>query len=352
MKGRGEPGAPTFVDLFAGCGGLSLGFAQAGYTPLEAVELDPHAAATHSVNLGGNVFVGDIADWLSCDPPRADVVLGGPPCQGFSQLGRQDPADPRNELWRHYMEALRVVRPDFFVLENVPAFLTSQQFQSLRAETHRGGQLSDWDIEEHVLDASLYGVPQSRRRAVVVGRPKGMPPLGIPTPITEVLTVADAIGSIDVHPQGTRLPDSTIDVLGLTVPGVFKMSDLHVTRSPTDLSLKRYKAIPPGGNRFDIPEELLAPCWRRHRSGSGDVMGRLRWDKPSVTIRTEFFKPEKGRYLHPELHRPITHLEAALLQSFPDDYLWCGTKTSIARQIGNAVPPRLARAIAEHISAV
>src|SRR5690606_27946388 len=99
----------------------------------------------------------------------------------------------------------------------------------------------------------------------------------------------------------------------------------------------------------DIREEYLAPCWRNHRSGSGDVMGRLWWDRPSVTIRTEFFKPEKGRYLHPTEHRAITHFEAALIQGFPEDYKWFGSKTSIGRQIGNAVPIPLAKAIAESL---
>jgi DNA (cytosine-5)-methyltransferase 1 len=128
------------------------------------------------------------------------------------------------------------------------------------------------------------------------------------------------------------------------------MKELHITRRPTELSLARFRAIPPGGSRKNLPDELMTECWRKHKSGAGDVMGRLSWDKPSVTIRTEFFKPEKGRYLHPHEDRPITHAEAALIQGFPEDFLWCGTKTSIARQIGNAVPPPLARAIAEHLA--
>ena len=111
----------------------------------------------------------------------------------------------------------------------------------------------------------------------------------------------------------------------------------------------------PGGGRFDLPRHLLPPCWANKPTGTTDVMGRMMWNRPSLTIRTEFFKPEKGQYLHPQwdpedpenrVNRPITHREAALLQTFPPDYLWCGTKIEIARQIGNAVPVKLASAIA------
>lgn len=121
--------------------------------------------------------------------------------------------------------------------------------------------------------------------------------------------------------------------------------DLHIKRNPTPKSIERYKAVPPDGNRFDLQRnapEITPQCWIRKKSGGTDLFGRLWWDRPSVTIRTEFFKPEKGRYLHPDQHRPITHREAARLMGFPDDFQFFGSKTEIARQIGNAVPPALA----------
>ena len=160
----------------------------------------------------------------------------------------------------------------------------------------------------------------------------------------------DAIGVLATKPLGSALPprETTIDVanLSLDVPGIFETHELHVSRFYTDLSLERFRHIPPGGNRFDLPFDLQAPCWQKHTTGSGDVMGRLHWDRPSVTIRTEFWKPEKGRYLHPTADRAITHMEAALLQGFPEDYRWCGTRASIGRQIGNAVPVELGRSVA------
>jgi DNA (cytosine-5)-methyltransferase 1 len=159
-------------------------------------------------------------------------------------------------------------------------------------------------------------------------------------------------------PGTTELPASKTSFFGKPVPGIFKGLELHVGRNPTERSLKRYDHIPPGGGRFDLPDHLLSECWRNKKTGTTDVMGRMRWDAPSLTIRTEFYKPEKGQYLHPHwielghpdnVNRPITQLEAAKLQSFPDDFLWCGSKIEIAKQIGNAVPSLLAKAIAVHL---
>jgi DNA (cytosine-5)-methyltransferase 1 len=130
---------------------------------------------------------------------------------------------------------------------------------------------------------------------------------------------------------------------------------LHWGRNPKPSSIERYKAVPPGGNRFDLARnrpDLLPACWANKPTGTTDVFGRLWWDRPSFTIRTEFFKPEKGRFLHPEAHRPITHREAARLQTFDDDFIFEGSRIEIARQIGNAVPPKLAAAIAGAVLAM
>ena len=131
--------------------------------------------------------------------------------------------------------------------------------------------------------------------------------------------------------------------------------NLHFGRMPTNISLERYRAVPPGGNRFDLLRnrpDITPQCWIKKKQGGTDLFGRLWWDRPSVTIRTEFFKPEKGRYLHPDQDRPITHREAARIQSFPDDFSFFGSKTEIARQIGNAVPVKLASAIARRAVAI
>jgi DNA (cytosine-5)-methyltransferase 1 len=345
------------LDLFAGAGGLSEGFRQAGgFVAVGAVEADRYAAATFTLNHPTvDLFAGDVSTWLSLGSVcRVDVVVGGPPCQGFSNLGSRRARDPRNSLWRRYVDALVAARPRYFVLENVADFLRSGQYEALRQATRPSGRLRDYRIEAGVLNAGEFGVPQLRKRAVVLGSHRDLPALGLPVGHLqgrqdEWATVHDAIGDLEADVHGLDLPASRFDILGESVPGPFKTLDLHLGRRPTRLSMDRYRAIPPGGNRRDLPEHLLAPCWRDHPTGSGDVMGRLRWDRPSVTIRTEFWKPEKGRYLHPEADRALTHLEAARLQGFPDDYLWCGPKAEIGRQIGNAVPILLGRAVARHI---
>lgn len=335
------------IDLFAGCGGLTAGFMSVeGFTSVAAVEHDREAAATYAENFGDHVYVGDISAWAKKDMPSAQVVIGGPPCQGFSALGLQDPDDPRSQLWNEYLRVLRAVDPDFFVLENVPQFLGSQQFRDLTAQTQRGGKLSRWRLEPHLVNAAQYGAAQARKRAIVIGRRAGTPELGPPDQIAVTRTVRDVLAHVSPRVKQVELPDSWSSFRGEPVRGVFKMTDLHVTRRPTAMSEARYRAIPAKGNRFNLPWELQTPGWRKHTSGSTDVMGRLHWDKPSVTIRTEFFKPEKGRYLHPKEHRAITHYEAALIQGFPESFVWCGGKIAIARQIGNAVPVPLGRAIA------
>lgn len=346
----------TVLDLFSGCGGLTEGFTsvrdrRARFIPVGAVELDRYAAATYASNFGAHVHQGDISDWIGDGVPSADVIVGGPPCQGFSALGKRDPDDNRNKLWTRYAEVVGRVRPLYFVLENVSPFLKSEQFRQLEEATESDGELREYTLEGSPLavNASEYGAAQKRRRAVVVGRLRDLPAIEM-AKVDEPITVRDAIGGTRAQVKKKELPrrTSTVKVANglIEAPGVFLTSDLHVTRNFTDLSLRRFAAIGTGGNRHDLPDELRAPCWLDHDDGSHDVMGRLHWDRPSVTIRTEFWKPEKGRYLHPSADRPITHKEAALLQGFPPDFRWCGSKISIGRQIGNAVPVELGRAIA------
>ncbi len=330
--------SPTFVDVFSGCGGLAMGFIMAGMRPLLAIEIDADSADTYILNVDRRIEIGDIADMRNL--PRADGLIGGPPCQGFSALGTRDPMDPRNKLWREYVRVLDATGADVFVMENVPGLLSSSQFAMFtKAVAARGFNLA----EDAILNAADFGVPQRRRRAIVIGSRLGVPELplrshGNSLGLAPYRTVRDAFKqspALSAEPTGRNW---------------------HRGRTrAADYSIIRYRAVPTGGNRFDLQKNLdaqglahLVPaCWRRKQSGTVDVFGRLKWDEPSVTIRTEFFKPEKGRYLHPDAHRPITVREAARLQSFPDSFKFPKDQalSSVARQIGNAVPPLLAKAV-------
>ncbi len=344
------------IDLFAGAGGLSLGFELANdemvdlrFEPVLAVEHDPAAALTYKTNFGVGVYDSDIEGFDPITYPDAEIIVGGPPCQGFSPLGRDRDDKSRtrlNALWEHYLSAVEQVKPLAFVIENVPEFQKSSEFDELRRRMASHPILRKYGYGFGVLNAADYGVPQSRRRGIFVavrGRkvPWPPPPTHGHGPIGQepVQTVRDAIG--DLPPIPTT--DQPVIRNGL--------QDLHIRRNPRPASLERYRAIPEGGNRFDLQRvrpDLTPACWANKPTGTTDVMGRLWWNRPSFTIRTEFYKPEKGRYLHPREDRPITHREAARLQTFPDTFIFEGTKIEIARQIGNAVPPLLGKVIALH----
>jgi DNA (cytosine-5)-methyltransferase 1 len=314
---------------------MTRGFVDAGaFEPIFAVEWDQDAASTYAANFGDHVFAGPVEHVAHF--PRADVVIGGPPCQGFSPLNMQGVGLERRALWREYLRALREAAPAAFVMENVPELLRSGEYQAFKREAEELG----YKVDGRVLMAADYGVPQTRRRAFVVGSRLGRFDWPSPT------HAAPADVSASTRPWCT-FRDA---VVGL--PLTPDETSWHNSRNPRALSLERYRTIPAEGEgRFELAArrpDITPPCWLRKKSGSTDVFGRLWWDRPAFTIRTEFYKPEKGRYLHPSEHRPITVREAARCQSFPDDFSFPLTQpmTSIAKQIGNAVPPILAKAVA------
>jgi DNA (cytosine-5)-methyltransferase 1 len=336
----------TLVDLFSGCGGMTRGFEDSGlFRSVFAVEFDRDAAATYAANFGDHVACGPIEDVASF--PAADVVIGGPPCQGFSPLNREAVGFERRGLWREYLRALEAIEPRAFVMENVPELLRSAEY----VEFQRRAEELGFEVEAEILNAADFGVPQRRRRAIVIGTRSAATAMASPTHAdpnpspargrAPWVTFREAVDGLPLQPDGRRW---------------------HRPRKPRPESVRRYKAVPrDGGDRFAMQRNLdraglgdLVPrCWREKPSGTTDVFGRLWWDRPALTVRTEFYKPEKGRYLHPSAHRPITVREAARLMSFPDDFVLPEEQamSSIARQVGNAVPPLLARRIAESLAA-
>lgn len=353
------------VDLFSGAGGLSVGFewlSEGQYTCVWANDFNRYAANTYNVNFPDVCRPGDIVDILeSSDPeiPAADIVVGGPPCQGFSLLNKKRADDPRKKLWIPFMQVIDITGARAFVMENVPQLLGSLEHAEI-AEWAADRGFSLWS---GVLLAADYGVPQSRKRAVIVGSIDTDPSLFFAPPRSHYdpskspNQIALLRGSYrsDAEPWRT-VRNAIFDLpqpVGTEIRDEAPPLDLHFGRNPTPMSRARYRAIPKEGmNRFDLQErapDLTPQCWINKTSGGTDLFGRLWWDRPAFTIRTEFFKPEKGRYLHPEQHRPITHREAARFQTFPDRFRFTGTKIEIARQIGNAVPPLLAKAIADRL---
>lgn len=360
---------PRLVDLFSGCGGMTLGFTEAyghHFTPVWANDFNESAAATYNRNFGPHCVGGDIVEILATraqDIPKADVVIGGPPCQGFSLLNKKRTNDTRKELWNPFLQVVDLAGADIFVMENVPQLLGSFEHGEIIGAAEALGFKLAWTK----LCAADYGVPQTRWRAFVIGC-RFMDPSSVFPPRrthynpanghTPELLLDKSMHVPNPEPWRT-VRDATEDLskpVGTEIRLEEPPYDLHFGRNPTPLSRKRYRAIPKEGmNRFDLQKrapELTPGCWIRKKTGGTDLFGRLWWDRPAFTIRTEFFKPEKGRYLHPSQHRPITHREAARLQTFPDSFAFHGTKIEIARQIGNAVPPMLAARIADCVLAL
>jgi DNA (cytosine-5)-methyltransferase 1 len=360
----------TLVDLFAGCGGMTRGFEDSGkFRSVFAVEFDRDAAATYAANFGDHVACRRIEDVASF--PRADVVIGGPPCQGFSPLNREAVGFERRGLWQEYLRALEAVEPQAFVMENVPELLRSAEY----AEFQRRAEALGFEVEGEILNAADFGVPQRRRRAIVIGTQTGAPIWPAPTHADPTSLTGGSLSLVahratkDYDPPSNPLTETSGLAPWVTfreavegLPLVANGRDWHRPRKPRPESVRRYKAVPrDGGDRFAMQRNLdrsglgdLVPrCWREKPTGTTDVFGRLWWDRPALTIRTEFYKPEKGRYLHPSAHRPITVREAARLMSFPDDFSLPEDQSmsSVARQVGNAVPPLLARRVAEALAA-
>jgi len=360
---------PRLIDLFAGAGGMTAGFTHFEkhvFEPVWANDFDAAAAKTFERNFG-HMHHGDIVSLLE-DPevviPQADVVIGGPPCQGFSLLNKERIGDPRRHLWIPFLEVVQRCHATVFVMENVPQLIGSPEHDAVlrRAET------MGFRTRSAILCAADYGVPQTRYRAIIMGaREQNPSPFFPPTrthrqpehgPHRPLFNGNPADWTDDAAPWRTvreviddLQPPTETEIREDAEPPL----DLHIRRNPTKVSQARYRAVPEGGNRFNLQHnapELTPGCWIRKTSGGTDLFGRLWWDRPSVTVRTEFFKPEKGRYLHPEQHRPITHREAARIQTFPDDFRFVGNKTDIAKQIGNAVPPVLAARLADVVLAM
>lgn len=318
---------PEVVELFAGAGLLSYAFAREGFTITRAIELDRTAAETYRRNLGPHV---ECADVTKAEPVgRCDVLVAGPPCQGFSSLGLMRDDDPRNGLTMHVVRFARAMRPVVVVIENVPRFVRSPVWTRLQRALEQEG----YEVQPFVLNALDFGVAQDRERSFTIATRAAMPTIARPR-TAKRSTVRDAFDAL---------------------PGKADGQNQHYAPAPSALALARMRVVPPGGDKRDIiraAPALAPPSWGRLDHGgceATDVWGRLAWDRPSNTLRTTLQNPSKGRYIHPEEHRVISLREAARLHSIPDEFTFAGRPYPIARQIGNSVPPLLGRAVARAV---
>lgn len=278
---------------------------------------------------------------------NVDLIVGGPPCQGFSQKGKRKTIhDERNFLFKYYYEVVSLVKPTYFVMENVPNLLTAENgyFKKEITELFEG---LGYTISSDVLNAAEFGVPQNRKRAVIIGK-LGSEAIGLPVPIEERVTIWDAISDLAYlnSGEGEEKQSYKYEPQSQYQRKLRENSDYlynHVATKHSDLALERLKLIPP-----NMGKEVLPPEHRTKSIYSG-TWSRMLKDDVSVTITTRFDTPSSGRFTHPFLDRAITVREAARIQSFPDSFVFYGNKGSQMKQVGNAVPPLLAKAIADVI---
>lgn len=344
---------PRVIDLFAGVGGLSLGFEKKGFDVVLANEYDASIATSYIENhkntkmIVGDITSLDLEDTFGKLAGTIDVVIGGPPCQGFSQKGqRKTIHDERNFLFKYYVSVVELVKPKYFVMENVPNLLTAEGGY-FRHEIEELFNKLGYSLEYGVLNASDYGVPQNRRRAVIIGKLDGDAPK-LPVPKRNNVTIWDAISDLAYLESGEGSEEQEYkypaesDYEKMLRKDSSKLFN-HIATKHSPLALERLALIPPNAGREVLPEEHLT------KSIYSGTWTRMKKDEISVTITTRFDTPSSGKFTHPFLNRAITVREAARIQSFPDNFHFVGNKGSQMKQVGNAVPPLLAAAIAEVI---
>jgi DNA (cytosine-5)-methyltransferase 1 len=336
--------APTAIDLFSGAGGLSLGLRWAGFRVIGAVEVDALAAETYRVNFRGirlwetdikSLPIAQIRREVGLKPGELDLLAGCPPCQGFSSLrslnGHQRVKDQRNDLVLEFDRFVRGLRPKAVMLENVPALATDRRLKRLTKSLESMGYV----VNIEVLDVSAFGVPQRRRRMILVAGRNRSIALAAGDDVRR--TVRQTIGAL---PTAGKSGDKLHDVPERRAPEVYRM----IERIPKN-----------GGSRLDLGASSQLECHREF-DGFKDVYGRMAWDDVSPTITGGCVNPSKGRFLHPSKNRSITLREAALLQGFPADFKFSlrKGKFAAAEMIGNALPPefvkRHAREIKKHLA--
>lgn len=337
----------TCIDSFCGAGGLCLGLERAGFNILFSFDIDQTCIDTLNANpqyFNHPTEAADISNMLGkkllkkCGLQRGELFLlaGGPPCQGFSIQRRGSDFDIRNELVLKYGQLIEELYPCYFVMENVSG-IGGKRGKSILQQLVDDVCAMGYRVHIELLDAQEYGVPQRRKRYIIVGERKDMLSEYVyPPKVNFRRTVRDTIGDLPSPPiDGSEHP---------TIP-------LHRRDKLSKLNLKRIEALKEGQGRDDLPNELLADCHKIDSAiiGYRNVYGRMAWGDVAPTITARFDSFTRGKFGHPDQSRSISLREGALLQTFPMDFTFKGNKVDVARQIGNAVPPVLAEAIGRSI---
>ena len=341
------------ADLFAGVGGLSLGFAKMGFEISIAIEADKEIAKSYKKNHPTtDVYDEDITSLdfrdIHSKHPQIDIVMGGPPCQGFSQKGKRlSLDDPRNFLFKQFVRFVEEFRPKYFILENVPNIITTEG-GFFKDEIKRSFQSLGYEVCSGILNAVDFGVPQERKRAIFIGQ-LGRLEIALPKPLSMKFSVADAISDLPNINSGEGSHKGEYDKIAYTelqkmLRGDSQVLYNHIATKHSAVALRRMAMIPIGERGKVLPEE------ERTKSIYSGTYCRLIADDVASTITTRFDTPSSGRFTHPFLNRCLTVREAARLQTFPDDFVFYGSKSSQMKQMGTAVPPFLSYAIAKEIA--
>lgn len=343
------------LDLFSGAGGLSWGLDKIkNITTVEAVDHDKFANVTFEKNFPkAKVITGDLLDdnvkkeIIKVAKERGvNMIVGGPPCQGFSLKGKNlGLDDPRNFMFLEYFALVKEIQPEVFVIENVKNLLNSENGYFKNQIIEKFSSLG-YIINYGVLNAKNFGVPESRERAIIIGSKsrsidlptgEGIAPVTVREAISDLAYLGSGEGENETDYRNGPESDYQRMLRG-------KKLYNHIATNHSKVALDKLAMIPPEGDKSSLPKELHG------KQKFATTWSRLRWDTYSPTIDTRFDTPSNGRNSHPVLNRAITPREAARIQSFDDDFVFYGPKSSVCRQIGNAVPPLLGKAIGQAIS--
>jgi DNA (cytosine-5)-methyltransferase 1 len=336
----------TAIDLFCGAGGFTLGLQRAGFSVRLAVDSWDQAIGSYQSNFSHLALCQDVHALTGrkllkasgLEPGGLDLLVGGPPCQGFSIQRVGTDVDDRNALVLEYARLVCQARPRYFIMENVPGLL-GQRGRALFARFKERLSGEGYEMESSVLNAADFGVPQLRKRVFVLGWLQGNSRAQFPAPTHAPANYCTVDEALEGLPPAAAPTDAT--------PG----DRLHQQSRMSDLNLKRLRHIPPGGGMESLPVSLRVNCHKAGASKIGHryVYGRLAGDCPAGTITARFDSFTRGKFAHPHLDRNITLREGARLQTFPDSFVFLGSREDIAAQIGNAVPPDLATAVADSV---